>query len=933
MREVTIPQKAMIFVVPVFNGPHVDEAEHRRRTRYAVLSGLNASESIAEGKYVPDDAEHIGYFELPTPPQHPRHGLPEVVPYEWFHRTKDESRRLLLLWLDEDMLSAKPIYKIGDVVSRLHIPCGSPRADSIGLVVLGPVNSNTLKQMYEEMIGLGKQAMRASSKVVGPYACVRRATIYSYSATASAAQLGGNLKMYDADLASPFRSVRGITILRSIQTDQQVLAKMISELDRRAVETRDVRSHIALISEWDTLYGQKFRDSLSYALCGNNQASSVCDRRIHQYSYMRGLDGVVPKAATPSEAKTSPPSPEASKGLFGTRVERAEGDSQTDYLRRLADHLQETARHLGRGETFRAIGVVGTDVYDKLLVLQALRPNFPSAVFFTTDLDARFIHTDQFAWARNLVVASTFGLRFHPTFQRDVPPFRDSYQSSAFFAARLAITRSNETNVWIGQERIDEWLDTRLFEIGRNVAFDLTPEGTQGKSGPALTCVDFPDCQTIYPRRDEFIPRFHDASALLILAAAALGFVLIYGISRPVQQCVSSTIDCIWKRGISCGSAVGIGVGLSILAVIAWKIAEEGDEGEPLTVATGISIWPTEIIRALTAVLAVIFIVKVWTDVRNTTCRLSSEFFPNRGGVIDRRLPIRILFTRNAWSLIRRVYDIGRITSPTAKTVNAEELWQDYKFRSCGLSRALRIVPFGIVFYLFGITIVNIFGLPSVPTRGIVSARIDRALLFAVCGPLVIFLLFLVVDVTRLCGRFIREVSLQIPTAWPPAGATRFRAASNVDADDLSHWLDICFIAEWTETVGRLFFYPFIVVVLMMVARSAIFDNWTTPIGLIVAFGLTFIYAVGCGLYLRKTAETARRVVVEQLTGSLIKAKGEGESRRATAEQLSLLIDGVKAMRRGSFAPLSQQTLIRAALLPLSGASGIAVIEYLLFGH
>ena len=36
--------------------------------------------------------------------------------------------------------------------------------------------------------------------------------------------------------------------------------------------------------------------------------------------------------------------------------------------------------------------MLGSDVYDKLLILQALRPAFPRAVFFTTDLNARLAY-------------------------------------------------------------------------------------------------------------------------------------------------------------------------------------------------------------------------------------------------------------------------------------------------------------------------------------------------------------------------------------------------------------------------------------------------------------------------------------------------------------------------------------------------------------
>ena len=62
--------------------------------------------------------------------------------------------------------------------------------------------------------------------------------------------------------------------------------------------------------------------------------------------------------------------------LFSSKeFERASGRSQLDYVRRLSEQLRETKRRLAaQGKELFAIGVVGSDVYDKLMILQALRP-------------------------------------------------------------------------------------------------------------------------------------------------------------------------------------------------------------------------------------------------------------------------------------------------------------------------------------------------------------------------------------------------------------------------------------------------------------------------------------------------------------------------------------------------------------------------------
>jgi hypothetical protein len=52
-------EKTLVIGVAVSGAPYSEDAEQRRRTRYAVLSGLERA------GFVPSDAQHIGYFWLP----------------------------------------------------------------------------------------------------------------------------------------------------------------------------------------------------------------------------------------------------------------------------------------------------------------------------------------------------------------------------------------------------------------------------------------------------------------------------------------------------------------------------------------------------------------------------------------------------------------------------------------------------------------------------------------------------------------------------------------------------------------------------------------------------------------------------------------------------------------------------------------------------
>ena len=172
--------------------------------------------------------------------------------------------------------------------------------------------------------------------------------------------------------------------------------------------------------------------------------------------------------------------------------DRPEGTSQLDYVRALVARIHD------EGEGARAIGILGTDPYDALLIIKALRPFFPHAIFFTLDLDARHLHPSEYKSTRNMVIASPFGLQLDGSLQRDVPPFRSSYQTSAYFAALQAVqhvvcrpdgqersaTGACTTGYHMALTPEDRTYDAgshpRIFEVGRYGAVDLSVVAQEG---------------------------------------------------------------------------------------------------------------------------------------------------------------------------------------------------------------------------------------------------------------------------------------------------------------------------------------------------------------------------------------------------------------------------------------------------------------------
>jgi hypothetical protein len=120
----------------------VEDGEVRRRTRYAVLSGLERT------GFVPEDAHHLGYFR----PQDPTLRLPEVVPYEWFARaaTDQPTRHVLVLWVNEDALGGNPLRKLSSLVA---IP-RQEKSDSkheARIRIVAPYSSDILFDMAKEV--------------------------------------------------------------------------------------------------------------------------------------------------------------------------------------------------------------------------------------------------------------------------------------------------------------------------------------------------------------------------------------------------------------------------------------------------------------------------------------------------------------------------------------------------------------------------------------------------------------------------------------------------------------------------------------------------------------------------------------------------------------------------------------------------------------
>jgi hypothetical protein len=907
-----------VIVMPVFTfgGPYAEDAENRRRLRYAVLSALGFT------AHTVDDNRRIGFVNVATPPL-------TVVPYELLTRFEGPGRaprpaaHVVVLWVDEEAKWRLPLAQLATLLETLRL-CQRTLAQNgqhrAVLKIIGPQTAHLTLDVKRELFL--SRARGSDDK------CYEEAEFYTLS---TAEQLSD---IAEEALRLPNALSKRLAPLRAIQPDLALLPVIDAELRRRGVRAEHDR--IILIGEWDTGYARQLLGAAFDQFC--MQSPGSCR---HGYTYLRGLDGFV--AASAPKTETAPGdsgagSPSIGRGEPPRRRERSEGNAQLDYLRRLAGYIEDSEALSGTRRPVKAIGVLGSDVYDKLLIMQALRDAHSEAIFFTTDLDARLLDPGEFRWARNLVVVSSFGLQLGDIWQGAIPPFRDSYQTAQFFAVQLAFRdqwgpgRFNGLRVladWpeparLTQDDLDRALTIRTFEIGRTAAMDLSPANSD-----------------LHPRPTGGVPvaglRMDGWRLFWALVALGLGAMLTVLASLRVRSELRGVPAFFDERprtawGLTLGGIVAIlAVGVPLQSAV---LLERDGGGEPFAWFEGVSLWPTEVLRGIAVATALILIVAVARRLKRLSRTLGGEFF-------------EAIATEPAATGRRRrsfgsLFGLSMHDDDDTADIETETLWRRYGYLTAPRQRFWRLLLLVVLFDGIALVILHgVFVSPFVPYRGNLSLMVDRGVLTCAVAAVSV-LLFSVTDAIWLCLRFTRELGRPVATKWPEEILARELKLYRLPPEVLAAWLDVRFVAQWTRELLGIVYYPAVVICLMILARSSVFDRWEPlPLGLtiVVVVGLGFLAT--CAISLRRMAERVRANTRETLLQCLLRSQAPAPrplvpapaDEAGATDQLKSLLAEVEKLSDGAFAPLAQQPFLKAALLPLSGAGGLAAIEFLLLGH
>ena len=969
-------EQLTVLLITTTGGGYVESTESRLRDRYAVGTALGAA------CYAPEDEGHLSFVHWE--PGSTVQGLP----YEWYRLRKtrvcgaagSRADSILIVWLPDEAVTAGFFATLtslsqglvcredsnnecllnGAKPSLVRLDPTLQQAASFKIV--GPRSSSAYRALLDEAGALTGNAQQGVGIWPNADGWIE---LYSPWASAMKGLLAYGLKSESGSSCTSYEecehrfyrrlSDAKVRVLYDVGSDEIRFQSLIAELERRQV--RLGWDAVILIGEWDSFYGRTLPIEFRAAACAKIATFPETDLKaiqvpvqvkqwcqtiaqaidlqiqrpadyeslllnVFRYSYLSGLDGEIPGDDAARAARAAKAGADA-KGKDATR-DRPEGTGQTDYVRALVARIHD------EGEGARAIGILGTDPYDALLIIKALRPAFPHAIFFTVDLDARHLHPSEYKSTRNMVIAAPFGLQLEGGLQRDVPPFRSSYQTSAYFAVLQAVghvrceqqghqqqTGPCTTSYHVAQTPDDRLYDAashpRLFEVGREGAVDLSMVEKEGVRTihPLRADLDYTD---EHGQLKQGIGFDDSAVAALLAVGVVLATIIVWSNQRL----------WLWVSR----NPVWIGVLAVVLLAAFWAFVFTGggsmllaghDEGEPFSWTAGVSIWPSELIRLFVVVLSLALLIKGSRDLMRNSDLISRDFGLARDAAHG------TFSLKTFWTNLKRVFHPTETMTPTT----LDQAWQWYSEASRPAQWLARTV-FLFLLYLGIMWSLSAYVVDEEyihPCRGRLSCTIDSFMTLS-SAALVVFLNLAVFDAVMLCRRWIGWVTASTG-GWSEQVQEKYlreyglRPDQKVEFEKLKYLAAVDLIGRRTEVVNRLIRYPFIALLIMMAARNDYFDIWNYPLLLLFSWAVNVVLALLAAFLLYQAASQAKAAMLAGLSRQMVQALG-GNDHDIRTKQVQFIINEVEGNEQGAFVPLYQQPVIESSLYGL-----VALLQYL----
>jgi hypothetical protein len=194
-----------------------------------------------------------------------------------------------------------------------------------------------------------------------------------------------------------------------------------------------------------------------------------------------------------------------------------------------------------------------------------------------------------------------------------------------------------------------------------------------------------------------------------------------------------------------------------------------------------------------------------------------------------------------------------------------------------------------------------------------------------------------VADSAILCTLFVVDVSRQrneYPEHVLQATCKRLGLHEGLKPY-LDEYIDCEVIGERTAAVAEYLYYPFIVLGVLAIAMTSLFDDWVFSLARVGLYALYVGVLLLLWLGLHKAATRGRTVALAEMDVmwiALQRDHGVGADPKAAEtmrRQFPLLMDHVRNLRVGAYGPLLGQPIFRALLWPLGTVSSTQLVQYL----
>jgi hypothetical protein len=327
----------------------------------------------------------------------------------------------------------------------------------------------------------------------------------------------------------------------------------------------------------------------------------------------------------------------------------------------------------------------------------------------------------------------------------------------------------------------------------------------------------------------------------------------------------------------------------------------------------GASQWTTSIVDVAAILTAIVLVVRGQRKLYDNAESMRREFgFQNTARDLvewhKRQLMPRRLRQRGLalfWFPIRPLPRQSGMALASGDVSPIEAIIAQYLHRGTVSARLVRVsfetiicgVVLSVVELILGVTILRL----SINVLSLLS-------LFATQ-----FLILWTADALLLTRSFLLALWRDKPE-WPGAVLKGECHKISMSGERAILWLDLRLIARRTSTVSQLVWHPSIVIAALAVAsltnefRDFQFAN--NPIALLVGA----LFVIASAIALRRAAEFWRAQVKSALEDERLREqKGPDDG---AAKQLDSLLERVKALNEGAFAPYSEQPIVRAVLVP-----------------